>query len=1019
MRPTLLCVFIIILFGYNSVVAQAPPWQWAKEANSSGAEQAWDVSCDDFSGNLYVGGTFNGNLSAAYGASLASTYGASDGFIAKYDPSGNVLWALKVGGTNAEEVKSIANDALGNVYVTGNFRSICDFDPSAASFTLSPSGGTGIQDGFLAKYDASGNFLWATKFGNSSAEEVWRMYVDGNGVYLTGSYVGNVTFNSASPSVVTKTTTANLGLNEFFGAKYDFNGVVQWVVSGASFENDAGFDVVADANNVYFIGDYERDMDLYNANGTFTTQALVASNNKASAFIACYYQSSGALKWVTNLGSSINDVHGGGITQDNLNLYITGSFEGIANFPVSSPLFSKLSLGNSDTYLAKLVKSSGVYQWVSPQTGICLGDDTGYEIVCDAAGNINLAGYFTSLITFTNGTIFSALGNQDLLISNYDNAGNFLWATRAGANGNDVPYGLATSTSGAVYVAGSHEDATVFGTYTLTNAGSTNIFVAKTGCETASNNTISATQTICVGGVPSSLTGSLPSGGNFVYSWQQSADNVNWIPALGINTGQNYTPSLLLSTTYYRRKVLTGYSCGNSSISNTVTIVVNLLPDLALAGVNQTVCVATGTTVLSANVPTVGIGTWSLLSGSGTVSTPSLASSGITNLAPGNNILRWGISSGVCALSSSTVLIKVDNLSGPAVPGSNQTVCTPTVALSAVSPTAGVGLWSLSAGSGTFSGLGLLAPLVSGISTGTNTFIWTVINGVCPSATAAVSVVRDQLPLSNAGINQTICAVTSTLAAVTQSFGTGLWSVLAGSSTLSSPSSPSAGVLGLSVGLNVFLWTNTNGVCPSSTAAVTIYRDALPIANAGINQTICAVTSTLSAITQTFGTGLWSVIAGTSTLSNLNAASPNVSGINTGTNTFLWTVTNGVCPSSTAAVTIYRDALPFANAGINQTICAVTSTLSAITQTFGTGLWSVIAGTSTLSNLNAASPNVSGINTGTNTFLWTVTNGVCPSSTAAVTIYRDELPVANAGINQTICAVTSTLSAITQTFGTG
>jgi len=81
-------------------VAQAPPWQWAKEANSSGAEQAWDISYDSFSGNLYVGGTFNGNLSAAYGASLAATYGASDGFIAKYDPLGNVLWALKIGGTN-------------------------------------------------------------------------------------------------------------------------------------------------------------------------------------------------------------------------------------------------------------------------------------------------------------------------------------------------------------------------------------------------------------------------------------------------------------------------------------------------------------------------------------------------------------------------------------------------------------------------------------------------------------------------------------------------------------------------------------------------------------------------------------------------------------------------------------------------------------------------------------------------------------------------------------------------------
>jgi gliding motility-associated-like protein len=1019
MRSILHCVFVFILFCCNSFVAQAPPWQWAKEANSSGAEQAWDVSCDNFSGNLYVGGTFNGNLSAAYGASLAATYGSSDGFIAKYDPLGNVLWAFKIGGTNVEEVKSIANDPLGNVYVAGYFRSICDFDPSAASFTLSPSGGVGNQDGFLAKYNASGGLLWATKFGNNSSEDVWRLYVDANGVYLTGSYVGNITFNSASPSVVTKTTTASLGMDEFFGAKYDFNGVVQWVVSGASVSNDEGFDVVADLNNVYFIGDYDRDMDLYNANGTYTAQALVASNNKTSAFIACYYQSSGALKWVTNLGSNTNDVHGGGITQDNLNLYITGSFQGMVNFPVSSPLFSKLSTGNRDTYLAKLSKSNGAYQWVSPQTGTCTGDDAAYEVVCDDAGNINIAGYFTSVVTFTNGTTFTSLGNQDLLISNYDNAGNFLWATRAGANGNDVPYGLTTSSTGAVYASGSHENATVFGTHTLTSAGSSNIFVAKTGCETASNNTIAASQTICAGGAAASLTGSLPLGGAFVYSWQQSADNLNWIPAVGTNTNQNYSPPLLLTSTYYRRNVLSGYSCGGSSKSNTITVVVNPIPDLALAGVSQTLCITSPTTVLSANVPTVGIGTWSLLSGSGIVATPTLASTGISNLGAGNNILRWSISSGVCAANSATVLIKVDNLPGPSLPGNNQTVCTTTVALTAITPTVGAGLWSVSAGTGTFSAPGLLTPIVSGISTGTNTFVWTVFNGVCPAATASVSVVRDQLPLSNAGINQTICAVTSTLAAVTQSFGTGLWTIIAGNSTLSSLSSPSPGVTGISPGLNLFLWTTSNGVCPSATAAVSVYRDQQPIANAGSNQTICASTATLSAITQTFGTGLWSVIAGSSSLSNLNVASPNVSGISTGTNTYLWTVANGVCPSATAAVSIYRDQQPIANAGSNQTICASSATLSAITQTFGTGLWSVIAGSSSLSNLNVVSPSVSGISTGTNTYLWTVANGVCPSATAAVSVYRDQQPIANAGSNQTICASSATLSAITQTFGTG
>src|SRR5439155_6086632 len=86
-----------------------------------------------------------------------------------------------------------------------------------------------------------------------------------------------------------------------------------------------------------------------------------------------------------------------------------------------------------------------------------------------------------------------------------------------------------------------------------------------------------------------------------------------------------------------------------------VVITLNSIPTTADAGADQAVCATTAT--MAGNTPTVGTGTWTLVSGAGTITTPGSPTSGITGLGVGANIFRWTISNAPCTASFDDVTI--------------------------------------------------------------------------------------------------------------------------------------------------------------------------------------------------------------------------------------------------------------------------------------------------------------------------------------------------------------------------
>lgn len=123
---------------------------------------------------------------------------------------------------------AIKVDSSGSSYVTGYFYGTADFDPSNNTASLSSNGGSDI---FLAKYDASGNYVFATKIGGKYNDVAKSMVLDGNGnIYLAGIFCGTVDFNpslNATNLLSADTILTDIRGNLFF-AKYDMNGNYVW-----------------------------------------------------------------------------------------------------------------------------------------------------------------------------------------------------------------------------------------------------------------------------------------------------------------------------------------------------------------------------------------------------------------------------------------------------------------------------------------------------------------------------------------------------------------------------------------------------------------------------------------------------------------------------------------------------------------------------------------------------------------------------------------------------------------------
>lgn len=141
---------------------------WGKVITGSSTEYITSIS-QDAAGNIYCTGGFQGVMDADPGPGLFSmtSSGSSDAFIIKLNSSGIFQWAKQLMGPNMDFGKSIDVDAAGNAFILGWTNGNTDFDPGAATVTLS-SPIPGLKNTFILKLDTFGNFKWVKQFGSTT-----------------------------------------------------------------------------------------------------------------------------------------------------------------------------------------------------------------------------------------------------------------------------------------------------------------------------------------------------------------------------------------------------------------------------------------------------------------------------------------------------------------------------------------------------------------------------------------------------------------------------------------------------------------------------------------------------------------------------------------------------------------------------------------------------------------------------------------------------------------------------------
>jgi gliding motility-associated-like protein len=187
-------------------------------------------------------------------------------------------------------------------------------------------------------------------------------------------------------------------------------------------------------------------------------------------------------------------------------------------------------------------------------------------------------------------------------------------------------------------------------------------------------------------------------------------------------------------------------SCASGNSTDSVKITVNDATVISNAGSAQTVCGTSAT--LAANSAGAGTGTWVLVSGQGTITSPNSPTSGVTGLGIGPNVFRWTIANPPCSSTTSTVTITGTGIPSTADAGADQIICGGTSApLTGNIPTIGTGKWTLVSGAGTIASATSPNTTVTALGLGNNVFRWSISNAPCSDAFDEVTIKRVNLPV--------------------------------------------------------------------------------------------------------------------------------------------------------------------------------------------------------------------------------------------------------------------------------
>lgn len=456
--------FILILFLGTAQLIYAQNLVWAKQQGGTSDDYCNAIAVDN-AGNVYSTGSFSGtaDFDSGPGVFNLTSAGLDDIYISKLDASGNLLWAKRIGGVGSDLGFSIAITPTNELVLTGWFSSTADFDPGAATVNLTSAG---QEDVFIAKFDVSGNYVWAKKIGSTNTDRGTSIATNSAGdIFLTGYFYLTVDFDPGNGIV--NITTA--GSADAFVLKLSATGNYIWAKTIGGASNEVAYSIaVSTLDEVYITGEFHgpATCDFDPGVGVYS---LTATNNEADIFIL-KLNASGNFVWAKKIGMDGNDAGKNLVVDSSGNVCITGYICYIndtqIDFDPGAAVYNVSTVGFYDAFVLKL-DSAGNFIWAKVLGGI--GADFGQAIAVDVLGNVYTTGE-------TQGDIF---------LSKIDADGNFVW-TRGMSGFSNYEDGRSIQVIGnTIYIAGRFAstvdfdpDSTVFN---ITSAGQNDSFICKLG----------------------------------------------------------------------------------------------------------------------------------------------------------------------------------------------------------------------------------------------------------------------------------------------------------------------------------------------------------------------------------------------------------------------------------------------------------------------------------------------------------------------------------------------------------
>ncbi len=306
--------------------------------------------------------------------------GAGDLFLIKFDANDNLIWGTYYGGDRTEYNGTVAVDGSNNIAVTGRTNSQIKIATSNAHVTQFG----GLMDGFIAKFSANGNLLWATYTGGDKYEQLDHVATD----KLGNVFVVGYSRISAGLATTGAYQTANAGMDDGLIQKYSPIGSLLWSTYYGGAKSDLATACAINSKQELVV------------TGTTNSASGISSSNSiqqptkgagTDCFIATF-GNGGNLRWASYFGGNGNDAAYTSIAIDAVdNVYFSG-------FTDSDYIdYKGFSINPWDTYTHFVAKflDYGLLQWSSKLDVSLRYQNASIMVLPSHKIMVGLEGYYT------------------------------------------------------------------------------------------------------------------------------------------------------------------------------------------------------------------------------------------------------------------------------------------------------------------------------------------------------------------------------------------------------------------------------------------------------------------------------------------------------------------------------------------------------------------------------------------------------------------------------------------------